>query len=156
MRSKKMTELKLLTPEITEALGKNHKFIERYQQLLEKSRHESIKDNVDAIRYIDDVVKRCQAIEATCPIEEKLIAKKNTYLPRLQRHIAELCMVSFSKPGDAETRLKTINIPTDTIEKIVKNIEQPGDPIVTPLVLATAAIVSVPIWCWACSKICHR
>jgi hypothetical protein len=122
-----MPTLKPLTTKKVEALGKTKKFTERYQTLLALSENQSIRDNALASLYVDDVINRYILIEATQPQQKEIQIKKNDYLLQLRQHVAEMSVVSFSKPGDIITRLQAVHIPEDAIDKIVKGMEQAGN-----------------------------
>ena len=122
-----MLSLRPLTQEIATALGTTKRFKERYQELFTTSQTQSIRDNQVAAQYIDDVIRRYQSIAATNPQQEKFQIKKNEYLFHLRQLVAEISVVSFSKPGDVITRLQQVDFKEDAIEKIVKGMEQAGD-----------------------------
>ena len=121
-----MPTLKQLTPEMTEALGKTQGLIKRYEDLLAKSKSESLRDNKDTVTYIDDVVKRYKSIKATNPSKEELKIKKGTYLLQLKQHVAEASVASFSKPTDVAIRLQEVDFAAESIDQIVKGMEQAG------------------------------
>jgi hypothetical protein len=120
------TALKALTPEAREALGKTSGLAPRYDALLVKSKSESLRDEQDASKYVDDIVKRYRTINATSPSTEKLQQTKDAYLAQLKQHGAEVGVMSFSKPGDVASRLQELDIEPDTIAKITKGMEQAG------------------------------
>lgn len=120
------TLLKTLSTETREALGKTSGLAARYDALLEKSNSESIRDDKDAVQYVDDIVKRYKIINATAPSIEKLQKTKDSYLAQLKQHGAEVCVLSFSKPGDVASRLQALDIESDKIAEITKGMEQAG------------------------------
>lgn len=115
-----MPTLNQLAPEMENALGKTLR--SQYQVLLKKSKDESLRDNQEAIMYLDSVIKRYKTIEATSPSE----VRRKPFLDQLQKHAEDVAVVSFSKPGDAATRLKAIDFSADSIDAITKGMEQPG------------------------------
>lgn len=58
-----MPTLNKLKPELKEALGKMGDLVSRYDELVEKSKKESLRDNQDATQYVDDVIKRYNLIK---------------------------------------------------------------------------------------------
>ncbi|MCW8410042.1 coiled coil protein [Legionella sp. PATHC035] len=122
-----MPTLKKLTPEVKNALGNKYDFQARYEGLIQKSHEGQLKDNQDAVQYIDDVVKRYKMIKGTSPSSSDLQAKKETYLPLLRAHAAEVGIHTFSKPGDLASRLKELDFEPSKIEEISKGLEQAGD-----------------------------
>lgn len=116
----KMPMLNPLTPEMKDALGKT--LGPQYETLLQKSKHESLRDNQDAIKYVDSVIRRYKAIEGTSTSE----SRREPFLAQLKKHAGEVVAVSFSKPGDVASRLKEVDFSNDSIDEITKGMEQPG------------------------------
>ena len=121
-----MPALKKITPEVKEALGTLNSFETRYAGLVKKSEEGQLKDNQDAIQYIDDVIKRYAMIKKTSPSASAAQAKKEAYLPALRSHAAEIGVLTFSKPGDFASRLKELDFEPSNIEEITKGLEQAG------------------------------
>lgn len=136
-----MFVLRPLSKEMIAALGTTKRFIERYHELRLLSQHQSLIDNQTASQFVDDVIRRYKSIAATNPQLTELEVKKNSYLPQLRQLVAEISIVSFSKPGDVTTRLQEVEFPSDTIDNIVKGLEQAGsnDDDFCAIFLATSA-----------------
>ncbi|MCE0723099.1 MULTISPECIES: coiled coil protein [Legionella] len=121
-----MPTLNKLTPELKDALGKINDLVSRYEALGEKSESESLRDNQNAIQYVDDVIKRYNLLKKTSPSSSVLQAKKESYLPLLKAHAAEVGILAFSKPGDLASRLKELDFEPSKIDEITKGLEQAG------------------------------
>lgn len=102
-----MPILNKLKPELKEALGKINDLVSRYDALLEKSKGESLRDNQDAVQYVDDVIKRYKLIQKTSPGSSALQAKKESFVSMLREHAAELGIFTFSKPEILHPDLKS-------------------------------------------------
>ncbi len=122
----KMPLLNQLSSEMKDALGKVGALSTQYEILAEKSKSESLRDNPDAIKYVDSVVKRYKSVKATSPNTSELQSKKDSYLSLLKQHVGEIAAVSFSKPADMASRLKEVDYSNDSIDEITKGMEQPG------------------------------
>lgn len=121
-----MPMLNPLTSEMKDALGKMSNLVAQYETLAEKSKLESLRDNQDAIKYVDLSVKRYKSIKATSPATEELQIKRESFLALLKQHIAEVGVKSFSKPDDLASRLKEVDYSADSIDKVTKGMEQAG------------------------------
>lgn len=137
-----MPVLNKLTPELKDALGQMSNLASRYDVLLEKSKGESLRDNQEAINYVDDVIKRYQTLKATSPHTTVLQAKKESYLDLVKQHAAEISVYSFSKPTDIGARLKQLDFAPDAIAEITKKIEQAGGDEDTFAILLSSFITS--------------
>lgn len=137
-----MPTLKKLTPEVNNALGNKFDFQTRYEGLIQKSNEGQLKGNEDAIRYIDDVVRRYNMIKGTSPSSSDLQAKKEAYLPLLRAHAAEVGIHTFSKPGDLASRLKELDFEPSKIEEITKGLEQAGDDDFLAILLSSLIVTS--------------
>ncbi|KTD42040.1 hypothetical protein [Legionella parisiensis] len=121
-----MPALNKLNPELKEALGTMSDLVSRYDELVEKSKKESLRDNQDATQYVDDVIKRYNLIKKTSPRSSALQEKKESFLSLLKGHAAEVGILAFSKPGDLASRLKELDFEPSKIDEITKGIEQAG------------------------------
>lgn len=110
-----------LTPETKKALGV---LSDRYEVLRAKSKGETLRDDKDAVQYVDEVIKRYKTIKATTPTKEALQITRELYLTQLKKHAAELCVLSFSKTGDVASRLQALDVDADTIAEVTKGMEQ--------------------------------
>ncbi|HHT0592675.1 TPA: coiled coil protein [Legionella anisa] len=141
-----MPILNKLKPELKEALGTINDLVSRYDALLEKSKGESLRDNQDAVQYVDDVIKRYKLIQRTSPGSSALQAKKESFVSMLREHAAELGIFTFSKPGDLASRLKELDFEPSKIDEITKGIEQAGGDddlvILSSLVLTSETLVT--------------
>ncbi len=122
----KMPMLNQLSSELREALGKMSPRATQYQVLAEKSKSESLRDNQDAINYVDSVIKRYKSIKAISPTTSLLESKRESFLALLKQHVGEIAVLSFSKPSDVASRLKEVDFSNDSIDEITKGMEQPG------------------------------
>lgn len=122
-----MKTLTELTNETMKALGVNQGLIERYQDLVEKSKHESILNSDMATQYVDDVIQRYLTVQLTQPHNEKLSATKNDYLAQLRQHVAQVSLALFSKPMEISSRLAKVDFTDESIAKVANKIKQPGD-----------------------------
>ncbi|HHF7365031.1 TPA: coiled coil protein [Legionella bozemanae] len=121
-----MPTLNKLKPELKEALGKMGDLVSRYDELVEKSKKESLRDNQDATQYVDDVIKRYNLIKKTSPGSSALQEKKGSFLSLLKGHAAEVGILAFSKPGDLASRLNELDFEPSKIDEITKGMEQAG------------------------------
>ncbi|WP_454780620.1 coiled coil protein [Legionella sp. WA2022007384] len=121
-----MPILNKLQPELVKALGKTKNFEEQYENLRAKSKGESLRDDQDAIKYVDDVIKRYKLIKGTSPASH-LVEQRDSYLKLLKEHAGELSVLSFSKPEDVVARLQELDFAPETIDSMVKGIEQAGN-----------------------------
>ncbi|KTD06157.1 coiled coil protein [Legionella gratiana] len=121
-----MPTLNPLTPEMNDALGKMSTLVPQYNSLAEKSKSESLRDNQDAMQYVDSVIKRYKSIKATSPTTVDLQSKKESFLSLLKQHVAEVGVMSFSKPGDVASRLNEVDFSAESIDQITKGMEQAG------------------------------
>ncbi|STY28723.1 coiled coil protein [Legionella wadsworthii] len=119
-----MPKLEKLSPELKEALGTMSNLVSRYETLREKT--ESLRDDAEAIQYVDDVIKRYSLLKKTSPAMSAAQAKKEAFLPQLRKHAGELCSYSFSKPGDLANRLKELDFTPSEISEASKGLEQAG------------------------------
>lgn len=122
-----MPTLNKLKSELKDALGKINDLVSRYDALYEKSQSESLRDNQDATQYVDDVIKRYNVIKKTSPKSSELQEKKESFLPLLRAHAAEVGILAFSKPGDLASRLKELDFEPSKIDEITKGLEQAGN-----------------------------
>ncbi|KTD03972.1 coiled coil protein [Fluoribacter gormanii] len=137
-----MPILNKLQPELLKALGKSRDFEEQYEVLRAKSKSESLRDNQDAIKYVDDVIKRYKLIKGTSPSSSDLKVQRDTYLQLLKEHAAEVSVLSFSKPEDVASRLNELDFDSDTIDKMTKGLEQAGNDEDTCIALLSSLIIS--------------
>ncbi|WP_454785157.1 coiled coil protein [Legionella sp. WA2024007413] len=121
-----MPILKKLEPELVKALGKTKNLEEQYETLRVKGKDESLRDNQDAIKYVDDVIKRYKLIKGTSPSSLDLQVQRESYLKLLKEHAAEVTVLSFSKPEEVASRLKELDFAPETIDSMIKGMEQAG------------------------------
>ncbi|PWY57446.1 coiled coil protein [Legionella qingyii] len=136
-----MPVLNKLQPELVKALGKARNFEEQYEALRKKSNSESLRDNQDAITYVDNVIKRYKLIKGTSPSSSDLTILRDSYLKLLKEHAAEVSVLSFSKPEDVASRLKELDFDSDTIDKMTKGLEQAGGDEDTGIALLLSLII---------------
>lgn len=121
-----MPILNKLKPELKEALGTMSNLVGQYDGLLEKSKTETLRGSPEATQYMDDVIKRYNLIKKTSPTTSASQTKKETYLPLLREHAAEIGILSCSKPAELASRLKELDYEPSKIEELTKGLEQAG------------------------------
>lgn len=76
-----MPLLNQLSSEMKDALGKVGALSTQYEILAEKSKSESLRDNPDAIKYVDSVVKDISQLKQPLLILQSYKVKKTLIFP---------------------------------------------------------------------------